>query len=268
MRIKVLAFAASLLLIANSSAGIPQTPTTTTNTPQRDPQAIAILQQCLNLAGGVSTVGTLADYTASGTITYHMAVQDVPGSVAIYGRGLDQFRMDVTMPTGVHSWVASHGKAFEKAEDGTVSQVLGLSFISPSSLFFPYIQLVQALKDKSFSIEFKGLTTVDGNSTYDIRVRRGFALPDGTAQTTEIGALDVFIDATSSQIIMTREEVRPPRNSAEGPPHEMRFSDYRSINNVLVPFLVSETVGGQSTWQVQLSDLSFNSGLTDSNFAF
>ncbi len=268
MRIKVIAFAASLFLISNSSAGISQTPTATTNAPQRDPQAVTILQQSLILAGGVSTVGALADYTASGTINYHSAGQDVAGGVAVWGRGFDQLRMDVTMPTGVRSWVASHGKAFEKAEDGTVSQVLGLSFISPSSLIFPYIQLVQALKDKSFSIEFKGLTTVDGNSAYDIRVRRGFALPDGTVQTTEIGALDVFIDATSSRIIMTRDEVRPPRNSAEGPPHEMRFSDYRSINNVLVPFSVSEVIGGQSTWQIQLNNFSFDSGLTDSNFAF
>jgi hypothetical protein len=54
MRIKVLAFAASLFLISNCSAGIPQTPTTTTTAPQRDPQAVALLQQtwacCLPIA--------------------------------------------------------------------------------------------------------------------------------------------------------------------------------------------------------------------------
>jgi hypothetical protein len=268
MRIKVLAFAASLLLISNSSARIPQTPATTTSAPQRDPQAVAILQQSLNVAGGISTIGLVTDYTASGAITYHRAGQDVAGNVTIRGRGLDQFRIDASMPAGVNSWVASHGKAFEKAEDGTVSQVLGLSFISPSSLILPYIQLVQALKDRTFSIEFRGPTTIDGNSAYDIQVRRGFALPDGTIRTTEIGALDVFIDAASSHIIMTRDEARPPRNSAEGPPHEMRFADYRSINNLLVPFAVSESIGGQGTWQIQLNNFSFNSGLTDSSFAF
>ncbi len=268
MRIKVLAFAVSLLLISRASVGIPQTPQVVSSAPQRDPQAVAILQQSLDLAGGLSAIGVVADYTASGAITYYWAGQDVAGSATICGRGLDQFRMDASLPNGVRSWVANHGKAFEKAEDGTVSQVPGPSFISPSSLIFPYIQLVQALKDKTFSVEFKGLTAIDGNSAYDIQVQRGFALPDGTIQTTEIGALDVFIDASSFRVVMTRDEARPPRNSAEGPPHEMRFSDYRSINNLLVPFSISETIGGQSTWQIQLSNFAFNSGLTDSNFAF
>ncbi len=266
MRIKVLAFAASLLLISSSSVGRSQTPSAAPSAPQRDPQAVDILKQCLNLAGGVSTIGAVVDYTASGAITYHWAGKDVEGSVTLLGRRLNQFRMDTVLPSGVHSWVTSNGKAREKAEDGTVSEIVGFSTLSPAGLINPYLQLAEAFRGRSLSVEYKGQTSIDGNPAYDIQIKRTVTRSDGTVEPIEIGALDVFIDASSSRILLTRDMARPSRNSAEGPPHELRYSDYRSINSVLVPFSITETIGGQETWRIQLDTVGFNSGLSDSNF--
>jgi outer membrane lipoprotein-sorting protein len=46
----------------------------------------------------------------------------------------------------------------------------------------------------------------------------------------------------------------------------MQFSAYQAVNGVLVPFSVSEFVAGQQTMAIQLSHVTFNSGLTDSVF--
>src|ERR1700730_2739153 len=63
------------------------------STPTRDVQAIDVVQRALNAAGGVTVLGAITDYTASGTVTYHWAGRDVEGSVSLNGRGLHQFRM-------------------------------------------------------------------------------------------------------------------------------------------------------------------------------
>src|SRR5207302_8995380 len=62
--------------------------------PQRDPQAVTILQRCLVAAGGAQAFGAIQDFLASGTITYYWAGQEVIGSVTAQGKGLTEFRLD------------------------------------------------------------------------------------------------------------------------------------------------------------------------------
>jgi len=68
--------------------------------PQRDPQAMAILTQCLNAGGGAQTLAAIQDFTALGAITYSWAGQQVEGSVIVRGRGPGQFRLDAALPGG------------------------------------------------------------------------------------------------------------------------------------------------------------------------
>jgi hypothetical protein len=48
--------------------------------------------------------------------------------------------------------------------------------------------------------------------------------------------------------------------------HQLRYSDYRSVKSVLVPFSIAEFMGGQQIWAIHLDQISFNSGLQDSSF--
>jgi hypothetical protein len=248
----------------------PMLPTLLVPKPPDDPQALDVLGRALNAAGGASAVSAIKDYTASGTVTYHWGGKDVEGTVTLSGRGSDQFRMDSSLPTGTRSWAASRGNASEKAEDGTISQVRGFSLLSPSCLIFPYLQLAITLNQKApFTASHLGLVEVDGHSAHDIRVRT--VIYDGPSQkswASEIGALDFFVDASTFQVLMTRDMARPSRNSAGGPPHEIRFGDYRAMNGVLIPYTISESIASQQTWVIHLDKMAFNTGLVDSNFQF
>jgi hypothetical protein len=257
----------SFLLILSSSPRLDAQQSTTT--PQRDPQAVDILNQCLNLAGGISTIGAIVDYTASGVITYHWAGKDVDGNVTVRGRGLDQFRMDASLPTGVRSWAASRGVSSQQAEDGSVSQRRGFAALNPSSFAFPYMQLAAATKSSNFQLLNRGIVQLYGQSAYDIRVL-GFSLQGSPSQDpkTELDATDFFIDTSTLQVVMLREMPLPSANSPPGPLHQIRFSDYRTVNGVLVPFTIAEAVGGQETWIIHLDRISFNSGLVQSDFEF
>jgi hypothetical protein len=147
-----------------------QLPTSTMSAP--DSQAVSALKQALDAAGGVSLVGSISDYTASGNIVLRSEGNEVQGSVTVLSRHSDQFRMDTVLPTGAHSWVTSKGKAWEKAENGTVTEILGLSVLSPGSLINPYVQLIQILKGRSLTVQYIGQVSVDGISAYDIQIQR------------------------------------------------------------------------------------------------
>jgi hypothetical protein len=87
-------FCALLSIVpAWSKQPLPQQTQTATPTPAtKDPQAVSILNQALSVAGGMPAISAIADYTATGNMTYYSS-QDVQETVTLRGLGLGQFRM-------------------------------------------------------------------------------------------------------------------------------------------------------------------------------
>jgi hypothetical protein len=249
------------------------------NTPQpiRDPQAVRVVTQALNIAGGVPAIDAIKDYTASGNVTYHWGA-GVNGALTLRGRGLYQFRMDAHLPAGTRSQAISDGRTGIKTEDGTVSwfpkeaPVPGQTPkpipssdafpyqppMFPGGLALPYQQLAATLNNAQFNISHKGIVQVDGHSVHDIQVQR--VVPPLPGPLTEFRIKHFFIDVSTSQVVMTRDLV--PKHTV----HEIRYSDYRPASGVLVPFSISEEMASQKTWEILLNATSFNVGLDDSVF--
>ncbi len=237
----------------------------------KDPQAVSVLNQALTAAGGTAAIKAIADYTATGSITYHWN-PEAQGSAMVRGLGLDKVRVDANLPRGVHASVISGGQTTTKAEDGRLSQYpppypvpSSDAFpyqppMFPSSLVIPHMQLVVVLNSPRFSTSYKGIVQLDGHSVYDIQVQRvvpGQTQPDSM---TEYHTIDFFIDTSTLQLVMAQDNV--PKNII----HQIRYSDYRPANGVLVPFAIREEMGGQKTRDIQLGQISFNGNLQDSDF--
>jgi hypothetical protein len=248
-----------------------ETQSSTTTTAPQDPQAVSVLNQSLSLAGGAQALKATTDYTGSGNITYHWN-PDVQGTVTIKGLGSIALRMDATLPSGVRSWAIADGATTLKNENGTISQLAATNPnvpstdafpyqtpLFPSSLAFPYRQLTNVLANPSFSISYNGIVQVDGHSVHDIQIQRVSA--GSVDPMMNYHAREFFIDTSTFQIVMTQDLV--PKNVV----HQIHYSNYTTISGVLVPLALSEELGGQPTWTIQLSQITFNSGLQDSAFA-
>lgn len=237
--------------------------------PTQDSQAVSVLTQALNSAGGSSAYRSISDYTATGNIAYHSGEQ---GTVTVRGFSGEDVRIDASLPAGTRSWAVYQGMVSTKAEDGAVSSMTApTSAVSssdafpyqtprfPGSLFFPFRQLGTVLGNPaSFTISYKGVTQIDGHSVHDIQFQRG--LP---ASTTFVSAhsRELFIDTSTLQIVMMRETL------PKGVLHEVHYSDYQTTNGVLMPFVIAEDMGGQPTWSIELNQVSFNTGLQESSLA-
>jgi hypothetical protein len=236
-------------------------------TVQRDPQGIAILTQTLSAAGGIQTISPLQDYSAAGNITYYWARKEVQGSVVVKGRGTNQFRLDATLQAGVRSWAVSNGAGFVKEPDGATKPIFYQNTVNFGSLTFPFPCLVAVLEDSSISVSYVGLETKEGQPVQHVQTKKIFPSNiDPRGVFSKLTTRDFFVDPTTFRIVSTLDMVHPDDAYTIDHPHEMFFSDYRSTNGALVPFSMTETVSGQRTYTLQLNQISFNTGLSDSDF--
>jgi len=232
--------------------------------PKRDQQAISILSQCLQAAGGTQVISNIQDFTGSGTITYGDQTQ---GSVTIKGRGLTQFRVDANLPDGVHSWIVSKGLAFQRIPDGSTSPLPSQNAVKSAIATFPLPYLFSVLQDTSISISYGGLVTHDGAQVYDILVQK--TLTPSTDPLNTVGdatKAHFFIDPKALVIVSVQDSAFRKDGGPGASAHEMQFSNYQNVSGLSVPFSISEFIAGQKTSTIQLTQLTFNSDLTDADF--
>lgn len=239
---------------------------TTTSTVQRDPQAIVLLQQSLNAAGGASAIAAIRDYAGSGTITYFWAGKEVRGEVQVYSKGIAQFRLDATLPDGVRSWAISNQAGSVRETTGYTHEIPFHNAIDFGGLTLPYSLMSAALNDPSSTIQYVGPAVKNGRNAYQVRVQ---SIPidfEPSGLLRHLSTKDIFIDTNTFQVLSTLDMVHPDQDFYQEIPHEIAFSDYRAVNGVLLPFTFQETVASQHTWTIFLNSINVNSGLSDAKF--
>jgi hypothetical protein len=236
----------------------PQQAQPVTGPPQvtKDAQAVSVVTQTLIVGGGATAISSIGDYTATGTVTYHLST-DVQGTITMRALGLGEFRMDANLPAGVRSEAITEDFT-SKTEDGTVRH--NQAPMSPSRLVIPNMLLAPALNSAGFNVVYNGLVEIDSHSVHDIQLQRVLPVADPGGQFREYHTADFFIDPATFQIVMMQDVVS--LHSIR----QVRYSDYKSVSGVLVPFSIKEQVNGQAIWEINLGQIAFNSGLKDSDF--
>jgi hypothetical protein len=247
-----------------------QQTTQTVATPQRDQQAVSILTQCLGAAGGQQVITAIMDYKATGTVTYFWAGQEVTGTTTVKGRGVDQFRIDSALSSGNYSLITSKGSGELRDIRGNTTQIPYHNAVTATNLSFPLAEIGTRLLDTTYNITYVGLVTTNGHQAHQIRTSKVIATASGIADPIQLRLTtrDFFIDTQSFQVLETEDMVHPNTNANLNTPREVQFSNYSVINGILVPQTITEIIGGQQTWTIQLSQINFNVGLTDNDFAF
>jgi outer membrane lipoprotein-sorting protein len=268
MRMSRKFFLGSMLFCASAVASAQQSPAASAPpAPTRDPQAVQVLAQALNAAGGVTALTAIQDYTASGTVNYYWGDGE-QGTVVVKGRGTGQFRVDATLPEGVRSWAISNGSGWVKETDGRTDVILTHNAEDLGSLTFPFTFLSSALQDPSMSLVYVGLETAGGIQVHHVRAQMIYAQnADPTGLLAKLSKREFFIDATSFRLVSSEDMAHTRDNATVGEVRKVQFSDYRQINGILVPFSIAESIQGQQSETIQINQINFNTGLQDSTFA-
>jgi hypothetical protein len=252
------ALSGSLLAQQGTQASVP---------PARDQQAVSILTQVLSAAGGLPAIAAVLDFKATGNVTYFWAGEDVTGTTTIKGRGTDQFRIDSDLSSGKYTLVVSKGSGQLKDIRGRTIPISFANAVNKGNLIFPLAEIAARFQDPTVGIAYVGLVTLDGRQVHQISTRRILTSDTGHGQLLNtLTTRDFFIDPQTFQVVATLDKGHPDNADQFDFPHQMLFSGYQTVNGILVPFSITERIAGQTTWTIQLSQISFNAGLGDTDF--
>ena len=259
------AVCACLLLLLISVASTAQQAT-----PRRDATALTFVSRVLTVAGGGTVVGAIADFSASGSIAYSWGAASVYGSATIKSRGAGQFRIDSQVPGGTLSMVVSNGTGALSLPDGMRSTIAHQDTLNVGNLTLPIICIYAAIQDTTVTIIDDGVVPLGSGQARKITIQQNF--PEKIDPTHSLSAdtkKDYFFDPSSFRLLQVRDTV-PSRNYAVSGSiqHIIGFSNYQISNGILFPLSIAESVDGQSTWSLALTSVTFNTGLSDSDFQF
>ncbi len=232
------------------------------------PQAIQTLQQALSAAGGAQALGSIQDFSATGTITYFWAGEQVQGSATVKARGTDQFRVDSVLPEGTRAWLVNRGTGTLKETDGTTNPIPYYDAVNLGAFTFPYLSLVSATNDPLANASFVGgVQTSDGKQADQIHLQWPFSSADDPqGLLAQLRTTDYLVDAATDLLISTSRTMYAIDNFSRTYVDEVDFQNYAPVSGVQVPMLVQEKMNGQTAWQLTLTSIAFNTGLTDADF--
>jgi hypothetical protein len=235
---------------------------------KRDQQALTIITQTLAAGGGQRPLASIHDFTETGTVTYYWADQ-VTGNVTVKGRGLHQLKIEADLPDGKRTTVVSGDGGSLTEPNGTVRPILRQSANDLGNLVLPYLPLIAAMQDPTSSIIYGGFVTHNGASAYDVRVQKVYARhedPLGNRGARE--AHDFYIDPKTFLVAAVSDRIYFGGRSDPGTSHEDRYSNYHLQNGIAVPLTIEQTVQGVTGFTLAFSEVTFNSGVADSEFAW
>lgn len=232
-----------------------------TQTPQRDPQAIALLQQ--TVAAMASSIPT--DSSATGAVTIVEGSTTQNGSIQILTRGTSQTAETLTLPDGQRAIVYSNGEAKEINGASSTSPPLEL-IVTDQCPDFPLPLLLSSLSTSDQAIHYVGAETLDGKSVQHIQVWNTFSSNPALQNIAPFSTKDIWLDAISGLPLKIAYSRRAGSGAVPTIPVEVTYSNYTKVNGILYPFQIDKSLNGTPWMTITISIVSFSTGLTDSHF--
>jgi hypothetical protein len=250
-----------LALLALFAVAVPALAQTAT----KDPQAVTLITEVLTFAG--ASTPTIRDFQATGNITSLWAGGEMPGEVELRGLSLQGFRLDIIREGKKQSCVIKRYRGFCTDPYYDLIKVGFANSLTFQAMNLPYLRLVAALQDQDMQVTYVGLFEDSKRQLHRIRIQR-VTNPDKDPEKLIANAdsAEYLVDSTSHQLVGLQDNLHAEGDDTANRPRSLYYSDYRKVDGVLVPFRIDEYVFGQHTQTIQLTSVSLNIGLAESDF--
>ena len=265
MRIKVLAFAASILLIASSSPGIPQSPATTTTSSQ---QAASLLAQCAKALTGSTVV---SDVTLTGTVERIAGSDDENGS-ATYKALPSANRLDMSFAGGTRSEIRGTDATGQTGTwiglDGASHSIANHNVLNDPG-WFPLFALGNINSSSNSVLTYVGPETRNNVSVIHVTVSQHLTsstAPDA-ALMQHLTQVDIYLDPSTYLPVSYAFFLHPDNNALLDIPCEIHYSNYQTIGGIQIPLHIQKFVNSSLALDLHFQTAIPNSGLTAAQVA-
>jgi hypothetical protein len=229
---------------------------------RQDSAALAELTAHLKTVGPTLWVAL----KGTGSMSYSETGQD-PVPVTICLAGKDRFRLDETTAKGNLS-IRTHDSVGEVITPDSKPILLPPETATVGSIHFQLLRLAE-FPDPSTSFIDKGLVTVNGRALHriatDVATRQGI---HGGPHPRVLVPLDLYFDPQTHLLIKSATLIKLPSSGREPLLQVMTYSNYQSVNGVLLPFSFRETIDGEFHWAITLTQADLISAPSRTFFTF
>jgi hypothetical protein len=236
------------------------------NLPASNPRALRFAAQSIAaLTGG----NTISDVTLMGTVTWIAGSDIEKGTASLSALGQRESRVEFALTNGNRieirdaqtgttrgKWIAPSGAsgklAFHNCQTDAVWFFPALSSLAPNS---------------NIALSYIGDESLNGKSVHHIH---SHALQAGTHLTSwvkELSGMDFYLDAATLRPSAIKFDAHPDNNALDKIPIEVDYSDYRSINGIVLPTHIQKYVQGTLIVDLFISSAEFNTGVILSTFS-
>ncbi len=211
-----------------------------------DPSATALLSKSL---AALAPQVPITDVTLSGTARRIAGSDDESGTAVLKALGTGPARVDLSFASGPRGEVVGTGDKCLVGSwigpDGVSHPISNHNLMSDPSWFFPPFTVARLASPAKYVVSWIGAETWNGRSVEHLSAHQPFdmQLPPGLPNLTH-----------------------PDRITTTDIPLEVRFSDYRSVNGVQVPFHVQKYMNNGLILDLQFTSAVLNSGLEATTF--
>jgi len=264
MRVGLAAMVPLFLLssvFAQTSSTLPIT------TIERDPQALAILQQSLT-AQGATANGVPSSIVATGTYTQYAGDGSaVSYAVKLEALGTDKFRRSLSLADGTHTGIARGGAGWSLSASGSADGLSLSRLAGNRHEDLPVLAIAQAFNSANVQVVAAGIATIGGTSLLQVSVQ-----PTGLSADPRLEAAfeatsnyELYFDPQTYLPVHVRYYVHPT-DWRLAFPVDLVLSDFRAVSGVLLPFSVARSMNGQQLSTTQWQSISLNLSIPDSDF--
>jgi hypothetical protein len=238
----------------------------TVSSTSNSPQAVQYLQQAL---AALSASTPTSDVTLTGTAHYIAGGDDETGTAtlkAIAGAS----RIDLNLSSGPRSEIYNCSGAPAgswSGPDGVSHAMAFHNLLTDPAWFFPAFPITHGLS-AGYAATYIGHETHDGQAVEHVTISKtsASALQAGAPIIAHLSQMDFFLDSTTFLPAAVTFNIHPDNNELLDIPIEVRFSDYRAVNGVQVPFHVQKFLNNGLILDLQFTTAVLNTGLTAAQF--
>ncbi|MCI0535401.1 MAG: hypothetical protein L0Z50_09235 [Verrucomicrobiales bacterium] len=230
--------------------------------PQRDPQALALLQQSFVTMGG--TVPT--DLKAIGRITIEAGGSTETGTIRLLARGLDQTAEETDIGGSLKNVTFSRGFAKHREREADKQASLELAVTSQSASL-PLQIIAAALSDPETAFEYVGVEKISGAEVHHIRFWKTFDSKPKLQHLAEFSRRDIWVLAASGLPTQLSYVQRDAAGAADRFRYDVTYSDFRNVGGILQPFRIQNSLNGTPWATIEIDEVTLHNGLAESDFA-
>ncbi|MGH9531090.1 MAG: hypothetical protein ACRD2Q_01775 [Terriglobales bacterium] len=232
----------------------------------KDPQGIAVVQQAISAMAGTTLAQGNLDSVSTGTLLIGGS-SPAAFPITIKTKGTRKVRSELERPNGKGVRILNDGRAAIVRADGKIRRLSRVNTVAERVTHIPLLSLLAEFQDADVEVKADAATMSDARPVAVVTLSLvAVDKNDPVENPREVTLTTFLIDASTGFVAEVRYTSHAENNPLDKRPVVIRYSDYRQVSGIWVPFRQTTYLDGKLESELVLGSVSFGVGLSDSEF--